>query len=327
MKYAVYPYTLDNLYLSKVSENLLKSDISYIVPGGKVSEVYNSSISMIYSMANIMSMQEVDFDKVIIVDSNMVSYEEYDNAIKVFLEKNIRIILATGIYDEILYSKHSQKRIEICKGNEIVIDSIVHKNKQEIEVPIISVMGDDYVRIVNAKTIFGWTLINGACKKKKPKKMKNYKLTFTRSKDIPYHDRMVELERLYFKKEEERKTYYSTDILNIIFLYLLLIIPGLIYSLVKMHQKKMIKNHNAAINKSQLNYLSEAKSITSASNGQSFNNHKSIPESSVNKPVETRQTPLQLTGQAPQLPADNNKSNINLSSNQSNDDDDEDSFN
>ena len=144
MKYAVYPYTLDNLYLSKVSENLLKSDISYIVPGGKVSEVYNSSISMIYSMANIMSMQEVDFDKVIIVDSNMVSYEEYDNAIKVFLEKNIRIILATGIYDEILYSKHSQKRIEICKGNEIVIDSIVHKNKQEIEVPIISVMGVGY---------------------------------------------------------------------------------------------------------------------------------------------------------------------------------------
>ena len=72
------------------------------------------------------------------------SYEEYDNAIKVFLEKNIRIILATGIYDEILYSKHSQKRIEICKGNEIVIDSIVHKNKQEIEVPIISVMGVGY---------------------------------------------------------------------------------------------------------------------------------------------------------------------------------------
>ena len=140
MKYAVYPYTLDNLYLSKVSENLLKSDISYIVPGGKVSEVYNSGVSMIYSMANIMSMQEVDFDKVIIVDSNMVSYEEYDNAIKVFLEKNVRIILATGIYDEILYGKHSQKRIEICKGNEIVIDSIVHKNKQEIEVPIISVM-------------------------------------------------------------------------------------------------------------------------------------------------------------------------------------------
>ena len=44
MKYAVYPYTLDNLYLSKVSENLLKSDISYIVPGGKVSEVYNLSL-------------------------------------------------------------------------------------------------------------------------------------------------------------------------------------------------------------------------------------------------------------------------------------------
>ena len=46
-----------------------------------------------------------------------------------------------------------------------------------IEEPKIKVMGDDYVRIVNAKTIFGWTLINGACKKKKPKKMKNYKLT------------------------------------------------------------------------------------------------------------------------------------------------------
>lgn len=195
-----------------------------------------------------------------------------------------------------------------------------------IEESKIKVMGDDYVRIVNAKTIFGWTLINGACKKKKPKKMKNYKLTFTRSKDIPYHDRMVELERLYFKKKKKEKLIIRL-IFKYHFLYLLLIIPGLIYSLVKMHQKKMIKNHNAAINKSQLNYLSEAKSITSASNGQSFNNHKSIPESSVNKPVETRQTPLQLTGQAPQLPADNNKSNINLSSNQRNDDDDEDSFN
>ena len=128
-----------------------------------------------------------------------------------------------------------------------------------IEESKIKVMGDDYVRIVNAKTIFGWTLINGACKKKKPKKMKNYRLTFTRSKNIPYHDRMVELERLYFKKEEERKTYYSTDILNIIFLYLLLIIPGLIYSLVKTHQKKMIKNHNAAINKSQLNYSASSE--------------------------------------------------------------------
>ena len=41
-----------------------------------------------------------------------------------------------------------------------------------IEESKIKVMGDDYVRIVNAKTIFGWTLINGACKKKKPKKMK-----------------------------------------------------------------------------------------------------------------------------------------------------------
>lgn len=74
-----------------------------------------------------------------------------------------------------------------------------------IEESKIKVMGDDYVRIVNAKTIFGWTLINGACKKKNPKKMKNYKLTFTRSKDIPYHDRMVELERLYFKKKKKEK--------------------------------------------------------------------------------------------------------------------------
>ena len=40
-----------------------------------------------------------------------------------------------------------------------------------IEESKIKVMGDDYVRIVNAKTIFGWTLINGACKKKKPKKI------------------------------------------------------------------------------------------------------------------------------------------------------------
>lgn len=83
-----------------------------------------------------------------------------------------------------------------------------------IEESKIKVIGDDYVRIVNAKTIFGWTLINGACKKKNPKKMKNYKLTFTRSKDIPYHDRMVELERLYFKKKKKEKL-----IIRLIFKY------------------------------------------------------------------------------------------------------------
>lgn len=145
MKCAVYPYTLDNLYLSRLTGGLSQNDIVYIVPGGKISEAYSSSVSTIYSMGNVMNMQEISFDKVIFVDSNMVSYEEYENAIRIFIEKKVGIVLATGVFDTILHGKFSQNSIEICKGKEIVIDSnTVCKNKQEIKTPIISVMGVGY---------------------------------------------------------------------------------------------------------------------------------------------------------------------------------------
>lgn len=160
------------------------------------------------------------------------------------------------------------------------------KARVKIEESKLKVYGEDYLRVISAKESFGWKL-NGT-KKNKPKKYKTYKIEFTRPVNLPYRERLVELEKMYFNKESTRKTFYQTDFLNYILLYLLAIIPGLIYTIVKVHSKKKIKKYNENITKAQQVYINEAKSIlNNSSNPQA----RAVPSTSANKPVSTRQNP------------------------------------
>lgn len=189
-------------------------------------------------------------------------------------------------------------------------------SNESLEESKLSVFGDDYIRLIEAKETFGWTLKGN--KKKHPRKAKTYKLTFTREKDIPYYDRINELEKNYFDEENNRKMFYQTDALNYILLYLLGLIPGLIYTIVKAKSHKKIKRHNEEIDNAQQAYLNEAKSIFEAfKNGISIQVNKNVPESCINKPITSRQTINISNNTAPSLPSDNETIN-NLTAKQNN---------
>lgn len=179
------------------------------------------------------------------------------------------------------------------------------------------IFGEDYDRIVKAKEVFGWTIVKGGAKKK-PKAYKTYKVTFQRNKNIPYHDRLDELEKFYFEKEDDRKYYYSGDILNYILLYLLLVIPGVIYTLVKKNARKKVQKNNEAIDKAQKTYLNEAASIREAAYTRNALEDqaeiKKIPNSYANKPVETREVPVEKDVAAPELASDSASSSTMISS-------------
>lgn len=186
----------------------------------------------------------------------------------------------------------------------------MENNKEELEESKLKVLGDDYNRLVKAKLTFGWSIIKGEAKR--PLSIKYYNLVFQRKKDIPYHDRMVELEKMYFDNEAKREYYYKGDFLNYAALYLLLIIPGIIYTLIKAHSKKKINENNAEVDKNQGIYLSEAQSIRDSFFGGQGNNMKKIPASCANKPVSLRQTKEESKAEAPKLPSDNNKTSLKL---------------
>lgn len=158
------------------------------------------------------------------------------------------------------------------------------EQKMKIEESKLKVSGEDYARIIDAKKAFGWKLSG---EQKKPKKSKDYKLSFKRPVNLPYRERLVELEKMYFDKESSRKFFYRTDILNYIFLYLLLLIPGIIYTIVKASAKKKINKHNESITKVQQTYLDEARKIL---NPNSTAQSKAIPSTTANKPITTRNT-------------------------------------
>lgn len=185
------------------------------------------------------------------------------------------------------------------------------ENKAEVqEESKLKVLGDDYSRLLAAKQNFGWSLTKGETKRPFP--IKYYTLFFQRSKDIPYHDRMVELEKLYFDAEAKREYYYKGDVLNYAFLYLLFIVPGVIYTLLKIHSKKRISENNAEVGKTQAICLSEARSILDSFFGGQGGSTKRVPYSSVNKPVSLRQSKEDSEAVAPGLPSDNNKTSPNL---------------
>lgn len=168
------------------------------------------------------------------------------------------------------------------------------KENLKIEESKLKIYGEDYLRIVSTKEAFGWKL--NVAKKNKVKKYKTYKLDFMRPVNLPYRERLIELEKMYFDKESTRKNFYQTDILNYILLYLLGIIPGVIYTIVKVNAKKKINEFNENITKSQEAYISEAKSIlNNSSNPQA----RAVPSTSANKPVNTRQ-PIQAQNESTQ---------------------------
>lgn len=149
----------------------------------------------------------------------------------------------------------------------------------------LKVSGEDYTRIIEAKKAFGWRLEGN--QRKKARKSRTYKLRFSRPTTLPYKERLIELEKMYFDKESSRKFFYQTDILNYILLYLLGILPGLIYTIVKAKSKKKVKKYNNEISRIQQGYTNEARNILHTGSNP---NARAVPSTSANTPISKRNT-------------------------------------
>ncbi len=138
------------------------------------------------------------------------------------------------------------------------------------ETDTLVVYGDELEKTVLRKALFGWKLANDPRKKNRKGEprhvffMRKVRLVFTRDSSFPYHDKVVELEHKYEKADAERESYYPADPSNVFLLFVLLIIPGVVYLLVKRGKKRKAAKNNAEIDLRQLAYAAEARRILTA---------------------------------------------------------------
>lgn len=137
----------------------------------------------------------------------------------------------------------------------------------KFDVLTIKTTADLFDETIKDKNYFGWQLDKNKSDKRVAKKNNNGRffkrrdLTFTRTKNIGYHDKLVELEKKYNELEGKKKEYTKGDPVNAFFLFLLAIVPGIIYVCYKSHKKKKIKKYNESLDREKEKYLIQAQEI------------------------------------------------------------------
>ena len=78
---------------------------------------------------------------------------------------------------------------------------------------------------------------------------------------MPNYDELVRLEGKYDAYENEKQKYEEMDLEVALVLYLLLLVPGIIYTVHKSKQKKEITEYNNAIQQRMDKILEKAKAL------------------------------------------------------------------
>lgn len=148
---------------------------------------------------------------------------------------------------------------------------ITTKEEPEMDSSTVKTTADLFAKEIKVKTSFGWQLDTeksdkrALSKKNKAHFIKLRTLVFKRPKDLLYHDKLMELEKKYEELENQKQFYIKADPINAFFLFLLVIIPGIIYVVLKAKKKKKVKENNEAIDAKQAKLLAEAQQILSIS--------------------------------------------------------------
>ena len=82
-----------------------------------------------------------------------------------------------------------------------------------------------------------------------------------RDKDMSNYDELVRLEEKYDAYENEKQKYEEMDLEVALVLYLLLLVPGIIYTVHKSKQKKEITEYNKALQQRMDKILEKAKAL------------------------------------------------------------------
>lgn len=78
---------------------------------------------------------------------------------------------------------------------------------------------------------------------------------------MPNYDELVRLEGKYDAYENEKQKYEEMDLEVALVLYLLLLFPGIIYTVHKSKQKKEITEYNKALQQRMDKILEKAKAL------------------------------------------------------------------
>ena len=78
---------------------------------------------------------------------------------------------------------------------------------------------------------------------------------------MPNYDELVRLEEKYDAYENEKQKYEEMDLEVALVLYLLLLVPGIIYIVHKSKQKKEITEYNKALQQRMDKILEKAKAL------------------------------------------------------------------
>ena len=78
---------------------------------------------------------------------------------------------------------------------------------------------------------------------------------------MPNYDEIVRLEGKYDAYENEKQKYEEMDLEVALVLYLLLLVPGIIYTVHKSKQKKEITEYNKALQQRMDKILEKAKAL------------------------------------------------------------------
>lgn len=82
-----------------------------------------------------------------------------------------------------------------------------------------------------------------------------------RNKDIPHYNEIKHLEDKYMRAKSQLVTYERPDSVEYGLLYLLFIIPGIIFTVYQNAKKKSIEENNASLRKTMRMTLSEVQKL------------------------------------------------------------------
>ena len=121
-----------------------------------------------------------------------------------------------------------------------------------VETKTVSEAVDHYLK-------FGWQHTEDTYERTGRLSVKKHVLV--RDKDMPNYRLIVALEKKYFTLKSQMKTYSPVDFGWCLIAFLLFIVPGVIYLIVKSNQKHDIEMHNFTIQKQMNEVLAEVKPL------------------------------------------------------------------
>ena len=111
---------------------------------------------------------------------------------------------------------------------------------------------EEYVR-------FGWEHTEDTYERMGRSSYKKHVLV--RDKNMPNYRLITALESKYFNLKSQMKRYEPIDGMWCFFAFILFIIPGVLYVVIKSNQKKQIEEHNYQIRKQMNAVLAEVKPL------------------------------------------------------------------